>query len=794
MSRFCNFDTPKRDRYQVHSFSYPVSVLALFSCFSFVALCPAQQSKPTFTVADEIGLAHFGDPYYGNADPLLFSPDGKYVAVDTERGLLDANRVEDSLRFYRTADIVAFLHRSGESEQPTPVWVLTRSTDKEGPIIGNWRWLADSSGVAYLERVKGDKQELVLADMRSRKLEILTSPSTHVKMFDVRDRQHYVYAALDPAEEKENQVERSGAAVVGTGRTMWNLLFPQEETTASNFQHPHLWAVNGGNPFEVRHLGVPVVPISGLALSPDGASVVTQLPVPDVPSSWEALYPPALKSAAFRIHGGHQDLRQGWGLVNQYVAIELATGAVRSMTEAPVGGASGWFSYGSPSWSSDGSAIVLPDTFLKSKDNAPSRPCVAVVDIESHSSSCVEGLKAHTETDVEEGFHVIWSVRFGREKQRVLVSFNSHEDFWVKGTTEYQQSADGTWQIIRQLRGTPETEHDGLEVNVKQSLNEPPRLVATDAGRTRIVWDPNPQLKQFELGEATVYTWNDNEGRTWKGGLYKPSKYSAAERYPLVIQTHGFSESEFSSDGAYPTAFAARALAAVGFMVLQAEAEVGWSCPFSLPDEYPCYVSGYKGAVKQLVSDGLVDPDNVGIIGFSRSCGSVMEMLADDSFYFKAASVTDGIMHTYSQYIVSADYANNSVANDANSSIGAPPFGEGLPLWLKRSLSFRINRVNTPLLVVAEGPVSIFLMWEPYAALRYLHKPVELIMLNTYEHVLTNPAVRMASQGGTVDWFRFWLQDYEDPDPAKQEQYERWRDLRKMQEENGAKAKAAALN
>jgi hypothetical protein len=50
-----------------------------------------------------------------------------------------------------------------------------------------------------------------------------------------------------------------------------------------------------------------------------------------------------------------------------------------------------------------------------------------------------------------------------------------------------------------------------------------------------------------------------------------------------------------------------------------------------------------------------------------------------------------------------------------------------------------------------------------------LQKPVDLIMLNTDEHVLTNPAVRMASQGGSVDWFRFWLKDEEDPDPAKAE-------------------------
>jgi hypothetical protein len=82
-------------------------------------------------------------------------------------------------------------------------------------------------------------------------------------------------------------------------------------------------------------------------------------------------------------------------------------------------------------------------------------------------------------------------------------------------------------------------------------------------------------------------------------------------------------------------------------------------------------------------------------------------------------------------------------------------------------------------------------MWQPYGGLRYLHKPVDLIMLNTDEHVLTNPAVRLASQGGSVDWFRFWLQDYEDPDPAKKDQYERWRGLKEMQEENDAKGEAA---
>jgi hypothetical protein len=40
----------------------------------------------------------------------------------------------------------------------------------------------------------------------------------------------------------------------------------------------------------------------------------------------------------------------------------------------------------------------------------------------------------------------------------------------------------------------------------------------------------------------------------------------------------------------------------------------------------------------------------------------------------------------------------------------------------------------------------------------------------------------MTSQQGNVDWFCFWLKGEEDPGPAKAEQYERWRELRKMQQ------------
>ncbi len=168
------------------------------------------------------------------------------------------------------------------------------------------------------------------------------------------------------------------------------------------------------------------------------------------------------------------------------------------------------------------------------------------------------------------------------------------------------------------------------------------------------------------------------------------------------------------------------------------------------------------------------------MIGFSRTCFYVMETLTKGPLHLKAASITAGWMSTYLQYMLNPE----RFSTEANVMMGAPPFGDGLQQWIKRSPGFSLDKITAPLSVVAEGPTDLLFMWEPYAGLHYLHKAVDLVMLNSDEHVLTNPAVRMASQGGSVDWFRFWLKDEEDPDPAKANQYARWHELRKLQNEN----------
>jgi dipeptidyl aminopeptidase/acylaminoacyl peptidase len=763
-----------------HTFPVNLQVL-LFFVGSLIGLSgavstivSAQQTKKSFTVADDIGVALCCD-VGGN---VRFSPDGNYFAVYTERGRLDRNCVEDSLRYYRSQDVKSFLERSADSRPPSPMWIVNRS-GKEGPVISKWRWLPDSTGVAFLEQPAYGNKHLVLADLRTKRIELLSTTTERVEDFDIRNRQNYVFSVHDSAEVKRWHAELQRPDVVGTGRTLLELLFPDDPLVSSvvssaSYKNLNLWAVVRGKSFEVRKDGAALVLFGGdLALSPDGGSLVTTLPVPEVPPSWESLfrsgYPlNSSEHSAFPLQGGKS--------VRWYVRVDLMTSSVQALTDAPIASDAGWWAYGSPSWSNDGQEILLPGTFFRSKDLAPSRPCVAVLDLPSNTHSCVEMLKGHTETGVEEGYHRVDGAQFvAGDKHRIKVSFHTRE--WSPGATEYRRTADGSWQIATQSTDGAQIYGD-LELTVKQGLNDPPVLVAGNKQISRVIWDLNPQLKNVELGEASVYKWKDNEQRERTAGLYKPINYKQGERYPLVIQTHGFVESQFVPAGLFPTADAARALAAAGIMVLQV-GDVG-DCGLGSANEGSCNATGYEVVIKQLVFDGLVDPDRIGIIGFSRTCFYVMEALTASSLQLRAASVNDGFMVTYFQYMMWPEHFPSS-----NSIVGASPFGQGLQQWLKRSPGFNLDKIRAPLLIVSgEGPAGLLMMWEPYAGLHYLKRPVDLIMLNTNEHVLTNPAVRMASQGGSVDWFRFWLQDYEDPDPVKVEQYARWRELRKLQKAN----------
>jgi len=743
------------------------AVLAVLALGPAPATCSAIKAKKPFTVADEIRLTSFGHPNTERTAAVQFSPDGNYLLVVAERGRLDLNKIENSLRFYRTEDIRKFLRASQTDDPPSPFWIANILTKNE--VESGWRWLADSGAVALLEPADSGNRQLLLVDHRSKTVKCLTPANQDIVDFDVRASDHYVYSALPPRSPESG--ERT-ASEVGTGHSLWELIFPRNPRVRKEISPPanYLWAVIGGRRVQIKHQGRPVVPEGALALSPDGNALVTKITVPEVPQSWNKW---------FHVDSGH-------GPVHEYVLIDLRTGLVRALTNTPISDDARalvpegeWaLTPAAPTWSSNGRALLLPGTFIREGGKLLPAPCVVAFDLTSNTGTCVEKLKKqHSGSgNQDDDFHYVTAVRFLEgEPKRVIVAYD-RTLYGDAGIKEYRCSSNGVWQIEAERKGDLLALVNGLKAEIHQGLNEPPVLMVANSHGSRILWDPNPQLSDFDLGQASVYTWKDKEGREWKAGLYRPSNYKAGARYPLVIQTHGFVESQFLPSGLYPTAFAARELAAAGIIVVQVAEH---SMDFGLsPEDAPRAVSNYEIIAGQLVSQGLVDPGKIGIIGFSHTCYYVMQALTMSHFHLRAASITEGEMGGYFQYLQHSDEVMKELFD---AEIGAAPFGKGLEQWLKNSPGFNLDKVNTPVMVVGNDRLSVLLMWETYAGLRVLHKPVELIMLHAHEHILTNPAARLASQGGSVDWFRFWLQGYQDAEPGKAKQYARWRRLRSME-------------
>jgi dipeptidyl aminopeptidase/acylaminoacyl peptidase len=315
----------------------------------------------------------------------------------------------------------------------------------------------------------------------------------------------------------------------------------------------------------------------------------------------------------------------------------------------------------------------------------------------------------------------------------------------------------------------------------------PPTLHAVNraTGQERLVFDPNPGLAaRFALGRVEPVSFADRDGRWWSALLYHPVGERADRHYPLVIQAHGHAPaSSFSlyglglaAPGTGPSwsVYAAQPLAGRGIAVLQIEDKriAGTS---GTPREPQMYQRAFEAGVDYLAGRGLVDRDRVGLSGFSRSGWHIEYALTHSDLVFAAALTSDNL---------SGGYVEDSLTpGGLDRENGGPPFGTGLASWLETAPAFSAERVRTPLRgqVESGGLAGMLFKWELFARLRRLGAPVELAVVPHVDrgsHNLLNPSQLLAVKQGAVDWFDFWLNGREDPDPTKAAQYERWRGLR----------------
>jgi dipeptidyl aminopeptidase/acylaminoacyl peptidase len=745
------------------------------------------------------------EPHLPGSEVAWPSPDGRSVAIVTSRGILASDLIESRILVFNLGAIRRALAHPGNSMPQPRVIASVQSrptaieTDAYAPVIKDVRWSRDSSTL-YFRAVNllGDYQ-LCTVKRDGSGFKKLTPEKRSVDRFDI-EGDTLVYNASDPEPRLIAAGERINRDALNiTDARIQDVLFPNDVTAhADKLFRLYTLKLHSHQsiPHQVPRYSLEEIPyltaLYPFRVSPDVTQLVKLEPPPSVPDAWSGYAPTEGLEHLRLTQGGDPRLLRSDNVLRplQYALIDLRTGQRVPLLDAPNARSLGYgYDVNRVAWSSDATRVLITNTFLPISGrggSTASSPCaVASVDLPSRKVRCLEFETDPLNPDAPHVHDVAFTgdsdealvlLKDGPRKQ-IIRRYRLHGDVWSLASTE---SLAHPVQTADELALAPSWDVHGLTVYVAQSLNDPPALWATDAdGHKRKIWDPNPQFYGIEFGQAEPYRWRDAADRDWSGILVKPIHFVEGRRYPLVIQMYNYVDGEFLTDGLYPTAFAARELASVGFMVLQIRKRRDTISE----DDATIHLEGYRSAIQSLSQKGIIDPAKVGVVGFSWTCWYVAHAIVSDPTLFAAATIADGLDNSYMQYklFTVGDY----ILEQQMSKIrNGPPFGVGLEHWVNTAPGFHADRVETPVRIEAIGHSSVLQEWELYSSLRLLNKPVDLIYFPDGSHIHELPLERLESQQGNVDWMRFWLKGEEDPDPAKRAQYRRWEQMR--EEKHGA--------
>jgi hypothetical protein len=757
-------------------------LITLAGCFGLCSSAKAQGAavqeqglaKRPVRVEDAVEMTQIGDRSYldnlnkaGNV--VQFSPDGSKFAFVTQKANLQTDLVEFQLLVFRTAD--AF-----NSPAPEVVATLASSSNREG--ICQVQWLSDNDTIAFLGEQPDETPQIYRVSASTKKLEKLTTNPTPILYYSMSERgENFVYVAeASPRPLLTQQMRRRGFFVTSQ---QWDDLYTNQRRF--NTQHEIYVKVPRLNTPQRAGGVVELNPYAKeLTISPDGRYAMLRAYRPSPPAAWnDYQYRPDYETAP---SNAACNAGEAFRCPEQLMIVDLEKRTVDPLLNAPATGKTAGLELSA--WTRQ-SSILLVNALL---------PLDSVDDAErhrrlSHVYTAEVMLPSRTIRKINErgepypGFFIESDVA----RDRIIVRPKAAV---LARSLEFRKVPSG-WNITEIDGGTREPD-ERLSVNLEQDINSPPKLVLNDpkTKQKALVLDLNPQFNQLTLGHVEIFAWKTQEDGVAEGTLYFPPDYVPGKRYPLIIQTHDERRERFWIDGPYSTAYAAQPLANRGFLVLQMGQvdvyekaslnEIG--AIYGTSREGPHYSALFESAIKELEQRGLIDPNRIGLSGFSRTFYHVLYDLTHSSRHFAAAVAADGVNFGYvwCLYYLTT-YTDSSSCEKIN---GGAPFSDGLAGWARAAPTFRLDKVDAPLLLQAiSAPLG---EWEVFAGLKWLKKPVE--MLNFYPegaHELVKPQQRLLSQGSVVDWYCFWLKGEEDPDPAKHEQYRRWRKM-KLERDKGA--------
>lgn len=248
----------------------------------------------------------------------------------------------------------------------------------------------------------------------------------------------------------------------------------------------------------------------------------------------------------------------------------------------------------------------------------------------------------------------------------------------------------------------------------------------------------NPQQSNYLWGTAELFKWKAYNGKEATGLVYKPEDFDPKKKYPMIVYFY-----EKLSDGLYDYKEPAPIRSAInvpffvsrGYIIFMPDIEYKTGYPGKSAYDY--IVSGARALVKK----GWADSTNMALQGHSWG-GYQAAQVATMTKLFKAVWAGAPVANMTSAYggiRWESGVARQFQYEKTQSRIGGTLW-EKLPLYLENSPLFHLNKVTSPMVIMAndaDGAVPWYQGIELFTGLRRLGKKVWMFNYNGQGHGLT---------------------------------------------------------
>ena len=270
----------------------------------------------------------------------------------------------------------------------------------------------------------------------------------------------------------------------------------------------------------------------------------------------------------------------------------------------------------------------------------------------------------------------------------------------------------------------------------------------------------NGQIEARNIARTELVRWRGALNEEVEGILYYPHNYVAGKRYPLVVMIHGgptlvdydawketwhYPHNLYNQRGAF--VFAPNYHGSSNYGLKWAESIAGGKY-------YDLEIVDIEKGVDHLIERGLVDPDKLGLLGWSN--GSLLTIaLTTRTTRYKAAGAGAGTVEW------AGDWATAYFgASFNNYYFGKSPL-EDPQRYVEKSPFYKLDRVRTPTIIFFgedDRTVSASQGWMHYRALQQTGKTdVKFVMFPDTGHSLRKLSFQRRKIDEELAWFDKYL-------------------------------------